>query len=156
MHPPRPSDQREPRPWRPHALRRLMRRPSVYWTVALAAASWCAVIVLQAMPPPAMPAAAVSTADSADPAALFTGEVAVAIPVDATTPPASPGVELFLVLHTDPFSIDPAETQTVAGRVLATSQDQVLVAVEVGDLVHVANALQFGAASMALRPVGPK
>ncbi len=192
-----------PRPgWRPGRLRLLARNPVVYWVVALAAASWCAVLVAAAVPTPppdpqtvwitdrdvaagsplrtalrqihapgalvpdrvlvALPGDArsarpigaheiVTLDDVAGASTLASEEAAVAVPTGPTTPPTTVGTTVVLVLHPDPFGIGPAGPATiVSGRVLATTDDQVLVAVARTDLIAVSAALQFGSASVAL------
>jgi hypothetical protein len=188
--------------WRPGRLRRLARNPIAYWAVALAAASWCAVLVAAAVPTPppdpqtvwitdrdvaagsplttalrqvqapgALVPARVLVAladdarsarsigaheivtldDVAGASTLAPGEAAVAVPTGPTTPPTTVGAPVVLVLHPDPFGMSaPRPATMVSGRVLATADDQMLVAVARTDLIAVTAALQFGSASVAL------
>ena len=91
--------------------------------------------------------AVVTTLDLADPAGPGASEAAVAVGSSTSTPPLAPGDPAVLVVAADPFI--GLDSRLIDARVLSTTDDRLVVAVDIADLADVAAALQTGGITVA-------
>lgn len=80
--------------------------------------------------------------------ALGSAEVAVAVPTGPTTPVLSPGQQVLIVVHADPFTgVEPAQ---IEGGVHRVDDGQVTVTVQRADVEQLAAALNGNGVTLAL------